>query len=495
MCFFSIKKSGRTLVKTAALLTLLAGVSVAGLKYVAVVESDVDVASGASAGINPAEVREITAELRRQATQNLPLGRYSVMTAETIQSMGGAVLEECSEENCVVALGSKIGADYIVRGTISKFQTRFTLTIELYETDNGTLVVSSDAVRSENIEELLDKAAEASAKMYKIFVDGQKNAQPAQESVASENAHSVNAGGGEQQVLKPSAPGFLSFKYPIPLGFDIEWGWFLENSRFFGADLSLRVVSSGFPTIGAGLSYGYTFDMPYGLRGIAGASAGIWFCQGEGKEYNSRDAWENRKEGKDVITSVGEASRDFVGPFLKVQSKYIEIMYRGLLGVYTERRIGHFWYGDTDAGRWGNGWGADELKSKSGFGWNQNQLMIGINLDNSWLDYGGYSFNRRSVAWLMNFVPGLGSMIIMEDYLGGCISLGFVLGGTVVAAAGAGSAGAIAAISGGLFNFSRPWLYKHPAYRRASVTPDGFKFAAFPNDGELQYVGTYTKSF
>jgi hypothetical protein len=100
-----------TVIRAMALAALLlAGVSVAGVKYVAVVETDVDASSGASADLNPAEVREITAELRRQAAKNLPSGRYSVMTSETVQSMGGAVLEECADENCVITLGSKIGA-------------------------------------------------------------------------------------------------------------------------------------------------------------------------------------------------------------------------------------------------------------------------------------------------------------------------------------------------------------------------------------------------
>ena len=497
MSFFSVKKSGRALVKMTAMLTLLVGVSAAGGKYVAVVETDVDAQSGASAGINPAEIREITAELRRQASQNLPLGKYSVMTAETIQSMGGAVLEECAEENCVIALGSRIGADYIVRGTISKFQTKFTLAVELYETDNGTLIVSSDAVRSENLGELLDKAAEASAKMYKIFVDGQKTAQ---ESAAGETASSVNlsgtaADGSEQKVLKPSVPGFLSLKYNVPFGVDIEWGWFLENSRFLGLDMSASFLNwENEGGLGVGLSYGYTFDLPYGLRGIAGASAGIWV----GLRLNpnvDRDwdvAWEKREKGKNVISKRGENSLDFFGPFLKVQWKYIEIMYRGLLGSYTGDYRVNYW--DPSSQDW-NIYTSYQEHSEGGFGWNQHQLMIGINIDNALLEYGGYSFNRRSVTWLMNFVPGLGSMILMEDYLGGCISLGFVLGGVLVAAAGAPEAGAVAAISGGLFNFSRPWLYKNPAYRTASVPPDGFKFAAYPKDGDLQYVGAYTKSF
>jgi TolB-like protein len=169
-----------TVIKAMALLALLAGASTAGIKYIAVVETDIDAQSGASATLTYADARLVTAELRREAVKNLPRDRYNIMTSETVQSMGGAVLEECAEENCVIALGSKIGADYIVRGTISKFQTKFTLTIEVYETDNGTLVASSDPVRSENVGDLLEKVAAASADMYRTFAAAQSSTAAAQ---------------------------------------------------------------------------------------------------------------------------------------------------------------------------------------------------------------------------------------------------------------------------------------------------------------------------
>ncbi len=147
------------------------GGNAAKTRYVAVVETEIDAQSGASAELNPAEVRQITAALRREAVENLPRGTYHIMTSETVQSMGGAVLEECSDENCVVTLGAKIGADYIVRGTISKYGTKFTLSAEMYETDNGTLVASSEYVRADNTAELMDKTVTASANMYKKFVN------------------------------------------------------------------------------------------------------------------------------------------------------------------------------------------------------------------------------------------------------------------------------------------------------------------------------------
>jgi len=164
---------GKTLLLTAIGVALLTAMPAMAVKYVAVVESDIDAASGASADLTSAEVRLITTELRREAVKNLPSDKYNVMTSETVQSMGGAVLEECSEENCVIALGSKIGADFIVRGTISKFKDELTLSIEIYNTDNGNLVASSDPVRSENAKTLLEKASVVCSEMFKTFVSQQ----------------------------------------------------------------------------------------------------------------------------------------------------------------------------------------------------------------------------------------------------------------------------------------------------------------------------------
>jgi predicted pyridoxine 5'-phosphate oxidase superfamily flavin-nucleotide-binding protein len=158
------------------IITLFAGIAAAGVKYVAVVETEIDAQSGAAAELTPAEVRLITAELRREAVKNLPPPAYSIMTTETVIAQGSATLEQCFDENCVIALGTKIGADYIVRGTISKFRARFTLTVEMYETSDGNLVASSEPVRSENIEELIEKASAVCADMYREFAKAQPQA-------------------------------------------------------------------------------------------------------------------------------------------------------------------------------------------------------------------------------------------------------------------------------------------------------------------------------
>jgi len=147
-----------------------ASAALAQIKYVAVVETELDAQSGADTKMNKAEVRQITAELRSVAVKNLPRDKYNIMTSETVYAQGSAKLEECSEENCVIALGNMIGADYIVRGIISKFGTSLTLSVEMYETEDGNLVATSGLVRSENAAELLEKAAAACTDMYRTFV-------------------------------------------------------------------------------------------------------------------------------------------------------------------------------------------------------------------------------------------------------------------------------------------------------------------------------------
>jgi len=169
--------SMRRMVKAAAVFAAFAAISAAQVKNVAVVETELDAASGASAGISAAEARQVTTEIRREAVKNLPPDRYNIMTSETVQAQGSAVLEKCSEENCVIALGSEIGADYIVRGIISKLRDWFTLSVEVYETGDGNLVASSTPVRSDNVEELIEKAAAACADMYSGFVSSQSSRQ------------------------------------------------------------------------------------------------------------------------------------------------------------------------------------------------------------------------------------------------------------------------------------------------------------------------------
>jgi hypothetical protein len=351
-----------TVIKAMALLTLLAGTAAAGVKYVAVVETDVDAASGASAELNSAEVREITAELRRQATENLPSGRYSVMTSETVMSMGGAVLEECAEENCVIALGSKIGADYIVRGTVSKFQTMFTLGIELYETDNGTLVVSSEAVRSENLMELLKMAATASGNMFRKFaeVKGAERESKAETEVVAKESESVT-------TKKRKLDYYIAPTYQTPMGTPVPWGginveggliWgngtFLGIGVNYGGDVSSNgglETETGGVVKGVGLSLGNVYNFNNQLQLIYGGSAGFWFEI----EYDGSSRYEDF---------------NYFAPIVKLRWKFVELTYRGLCGWRYKYNYNY----DENNPSW-------EVAGGAGGGayfWFDHQLMLGL---------------------------------------------------------------------------------------------------------------------
>lgn len=176
MSFFSRYGLGRTLFLWALFAAVTVPTAVTKIKYVAVVETELDDQSGAAAKLNKAEVRQITAVLRNEARNNMPSGTYKIMTAETVIAQGTAKLEECVEENCVIALGNKIGADYIVRGIVSMFGTELTLSVEMYETEDGTLVGSS-RVSSERPKELLDRTVADCRVLYRTFVNEMNAAQ------------------------------------------------------------------------------------------------------------------------------------------------------------------------------------------------------------------------------------------------------------------------------------------------------------------------------
>ena len=385
------------------------GISTAGVKYVAVVETEIDAQSGVSADVSRAEAREITAELRREAVRNLPQDKYNIMTSETVQSMGGAVLEECAEENCVITLGGKIGADYIVRGIIRKIQTRLSLSVEIYETENGTLVGSSEAVRSENFGELLDKAAVACANMYKKFANTQnsyvqyadtltrdsssqggdavtrnsdsvkrnpRNPRSVTHSSVTHNPDSEKTylidyddDGKPIYVAKKSKQPkperkydyYFAPKYQFPVGTPVSWG---------GIDVEGGLTWGNGVFLGVGGTLGCESDgidsRSFRIRNINDrvlAGGGLSFG-------HSLNLWNNLRFAYGMSAGcwfTGERHPHFdawniLAPFVKQRFNFMEITYRALWGFRDEVKVK---YGYDDA-------------RGHGFGLNNHQLMLGL---------------------------------------------------------------------------------------------------------------------
>jgi hypothetical protein len=317
--------------------------------------------------------------------------------------------------------------------------------------------------------------------------------------------------------------GYISVKYKTPLrslvdwgGVDLEYGHFTDNSMFWGIDVGFgleldngdidinsnpRGVSrfADKVQIGGGLSCGPVLNLPHGLRVILGMSLGFWYSQYE-YDYNSNY----------FDLSATARTYDLFGPFLKIQCYFIEIMYRGLLGFnVVEAEVG---MGSGEHASTGKG---------SDFDWNQHQLMVGFYLNRP--DNGGYTFNRRLGTMALNCaIPGLGSMTLMKDYLWGGLALGVGLGGAMLTVIGTeyknedvvddlgnmtgrtvrtratstlGYIGWGMEAAGYLTGLIIPWIHSKPDTKTASGDARGFNFAILPKDGDLQYVGTYKKSF
>ena len=252
-------------------------------------------------------------------------------------AQGGAVLEECADENCVITLGSKIGADYIVRGTVSKLGAKFTLQVEMYETENGNLVASCDPVRSASIEDLVEKAAVVCAEMFKTWLATQESeADPKKAGESGKtrqytgvNYTLVNSPEIKSSILPPS----VSYEW-----INVEAGWLKSSGLFYGIDLGV-----GFGTgynredelalaIDAGIDVGYIYRLPYGFALSPGGSIGYRLQYSAGKEvvvyhdtYYDKD--NERDEDCEEINNMF-----YFGPFVKARWYFIEVSYRGIVG-------------------------------------------------------------------------------------------------------------------------------------------------------------------
>jgi len=259
--------------------------------------------------------------------------------------MGGSVLEECAEENCVIVLGSKIGADYIVRGTISKFQTKITLSVELYETATGTLVVSSEPVHAENAGELFGMISGAVGNMYRKFGEIQDG----------------------KYIFGKKYDWYIAPKYQASVGTPVSWGGVnLEGGFIWGKGLFLGIdIGGGFSKFspihsdkddmlfdvfgGIGLSFGNVYNFWAQAQIVYGVSVGYWEV----------DQWVEFEEYRDWWWDKNSAY-NFFAPFVKLRWNSFELTYRGLLGY---SRI----------------WDDYNYEYKNGFNYG-HQLMIGLYL-------------------------------------------------------------------------------------------------------------------
>ncbi|GBU24764.1 hypothetical protein R83H12_01399 [Fibrobacteria bacterium R8-3-H12] len=77
-------------------------------------------------------------------------------------------------------IGRAIGAEYITQGTIGKFGSKLTISVELYESMSGKLL-SSIVFESDNIESLLSAIRSEAKPLFQSILNSRKQAAPAVE--------------------------------------------------------------------------------------------------------------------------------------------------------------------------------------------------------------------------------------------------------------------------------------------------------------------------
>jgi hypothetical protein len=143
----------------------------------------------ADASVSISETQHVTNELRRQATLTLPQDSYTVLTRDNLISLMPQDEKEADKlvESGVIGIGKAIGAGYVTQGYIKVFDKFLSLSVELYETEEGRLV-SNMVLEASSAVELLKLVRENSATLF-AKIDKSISLQissPMQESVSTD---------------------------------------------------------------------------------------------------------------------------------------------------------------------------------------------------------------------------------------------------------------------------------------------------------------------
>ena len=92
--------------------------------------------------VKVAEVQFITDMVRKAAKDGLDPARFKVMTRETMEVIVPASDMKCLVGKCIVEIGKKLQAKYVVGGSVKDVGTKIAITLEAYETRSGVLTGS-----------------------------------------------------------------------------------------------------------------------------------------------------------------------------------------------------------------------------------------------------------------------------------------------------------------------------------------------------------------
>jgi TolB-like protein len=118
------------------------------------------------AGLTQFEAEALADDVRASALELGP--RYSVMTRENMLELlpPGTDLAQCSEGQCEVEAGRKVGADFVVAGQIGRFADEYELRVKLFDAASAALL-SQRSARGKDLKALRDATSRSSRRLFR----------------------------------------------------------------------------------------------------------------------------------------------------------------------------------------------------------------------------------------------------------------------------------------------------------------------------------------
>jgi hypothetical protein len=125
------------------------------------------------------DVSNFTDKIRFAGADILPQKTHIIMTQESIIELlpAGVDLSDCSNAECEVEIGRKIGADYIVSGEIFKFEDDLRINLKVHNSFSGAFLGGKTA--SGTTKKLLEESLISNCKeMFNLILAHARKSQP-----------------------------------------------------------------------------------------------------------------------------------------------------------------------------------------------------------------------------------------------------------------------------------------------------------------------------
>ena len=123
--------------------------------------------SDPSTGLGDDHVNMLTDYVRQLAFK--VAGQHDIMTSENMEVLlksHGTTLAQCAEASCEVEFGQRIGADFVVSGTLSKLGSYLFLNLKAHDTGKGVLL-SAETVKAKSVDGLVEGLDLAALKLLR----------------------------------------------------------------------------------------------------------------------------------------------------------------------------------------------------------------------------------------------------------------------------------------------------------------------------------------